>query len=111
MVLYDTRVRSYLGRRLQQDKPEIIGRALDRVKSDSDAGGLAPRVIFCGEEHAHPLHHLMQLDVVKAVDALDDAPLAIGLEMFYRQHQPALDDYGERAPPSTAWLACPPACF
>ena len=29
----------------------------------------------------------------QAVDALDERPFAIGLEMFYRQHQPALDAF------------------
>jgi hypothetical protein len=30
----------------------------------------------------------MQLEMIKAVDALDERPFAIGLEMFYRLDQP-----------------------
>ena len=35
----------------------------------------------------------MQLELIKAVDSMDERPLAIGLEMFYRQHQQALDAF------------------
>ena len=41
----------------------------------------------------HPLHHLMQYELVRGVNDLDGKPLAIGLEMCYRQHQPALDAF------------------
>ena len=50
-------------------------------------------MIFAAEDHLNPLHHVMQLEMIKAVDALDERPFAIGLEMFYRQHQPALDAF------------------
>ena len=58
-----------------------------------------PRVFFAGEEHTHALHHQLQLELIRAVDALDDAPTLIGLEMCWRQHQPALDAFvfGETA--------------
>jgi len=52
-----------------------------------------PRVFFAGEEHTHKLHHTVQLEMIKAVAALDDAPTLIGLEMCWRQHQPALDAF------------------
>ena len=41
--------------------------------------------------HTNPLHHRMQLELIKAVDSMDERPLAIGLEMFYPQHQQALE--------------------
>jgi uncharacterized iron-regulated protein len=39
------------------------------------------------------LHHAKQLELIKAVNELDDGPLTIGLEMFYRQQQRLLDDF------------------
>ena len=62
-------------------------------RSAVSSGSAEPRVFFAGEEHTHPMHHKMQYELIKAVKELDDAPLAIGLEMFYRQHQPALDAF------------------
>lgn len=52
--------------------------------------GFADRVVCTGEMHTHPLHHRMQFEVIKAVASVTKAktePLAIGLEMFYRQQQ------------------------
>lgn len=52
--------------------------------------GFADRVVCTGEMHTHPLHHRMQFEVIKAVASVTRAktePLAIGLEMFYRQQQ------------------------
>lgn len=53
-------------------------------------GGFAGRVVCAGEMHTHPLHHRMQFEVIKALSGVTKArrePLAIGLEMFYRQQQ------------------------
>ena len=52
-----------------------------------------PRVVFAGEDHTNPAHHAAQRERAKALDALDDAPTLIGLEMCYRQQQPALDEF------------------
>lgn len=92
-VLYDTRSGSFL----PPEPRRFVGTALQRCCTGSQCeaagqGGEA-RVIFAAEDHQNPLHHMMQLEIIKAVDALDDRPLAIGLEMFYRQHQPALDQF------------------
>ena len=57
------------------------------------SGSSGARVFFAGEEHSHPLHHAFQLELIKAVDAIDAAPTLIGLEMCWRQHQPALDAF------------------
>ena len=86
-VLYDTRSSSFL--------PATPERYLKDALAAAGAhdGSPLPRVIFAGEEHTHRLHHAIQLDVIKAVDALDDAPTFIGLEMCWRQHQPALDAF------------------
>lgn len=53
-------------------------------------GGFTGRVVCAGEMHTHPLHHRMQFEVIKALSGVTKAtrePLAIGLEMFYRQQQ------------------------
>jgi uncharacterized iron-regulated protein len=48
------------------------------------------RLVFMGELHDHPGHHMAQLQVIRA---LHDAgvPVAIGLEMFRTDSQKALD--------------------
>ncbi len=85
-IIYDTRVGSYL----PADPSRFIGSALAKgVPASEDA----PSVIFAGETHTHPLHHLMQYEVIRGVNALDEQPVAIGLEMCYRQHQQALDNF------------------
>ena len=81
-VLFDTRAKSFV----PADPQRHLRQALERSSG-------TPKVIFAGEEHAHPMHHAMQLEVIKAARSLDDSPLCIGLEMFYRQHQPALDAF------------------
>ena len=85
-VVYDTQSGSFL----PADPENHLAVALGRRAANERP----PRVIFAGEEHTHPMHHALQLDIIKAAYALDDAPLAIGLEMFYRKvHQPALDEF------------------
>ena len=80
-LLYDTRSALFM----PADPQRRLRTALD--------GGNVPRVFFAGEEHTHRLHHAMQLELIKAVDGLDGAPTLIGLEMCYRQQQPALDAF------------------
>ena len=48
------------------------------------------QVIFIGEYHDHIGHHEAQLAIIDALDD-DPTPLAIGLEMFRSESQPALD--------------------
>jgi uncharacterized iron-regulated protein len=50
----------------------------------------ANRVVLVGEEHTNPEHHRAQLEVIRAL-ADAGATIAIGLEMFRRDSQPALD--------------------
>lgn len=64
----------------------------DRLR-DADGAIAGSRVIFAGEEHSSAAHHSFQLDLVRFVDGLDDAPTVIGLEMCYRQQQPFLDAF------------------
>ena len=48
------------------------------------------QVIFVGELHDHIGHHAAQLSIIDALDE-DGRPLAIGLEMFRKDHQENLD--------------------
>jgi uncharacterized iron-regulated protein len=79
-----------------QDTREGTALAVDPrryLRAALQRSGLAPRVVFAGEVHPDPLHHQIQLEMIKAVRELDDKPLLIGLEMFYRQQQRALDEF------------------
>ena len=52
------------------------------------------RIIYVGEEHDSYAHHVAQLDVIRGLFK-EDRRLAIGMEMFPRPSQKALDDYIE----------------
>lgn len=52
------------------------------------------QVIFIGELHDNLGHHRAQLSIIEALQD-DDAPLAIGLEMFRSDSQPELDEWSE----------------
>ena len=49
-------------------------------------------VIGVSESHDNELHHRVQLEVIKAVHARDES-LAVGMEMFQRPFQDAVDRY------------------
>ena len=49
------------------------------------------QVVFVGELHDHPGHHAAQLAIIEALATEKDRPLVIGLEMFRRDSQEALD--------------------
>lgn len=51
------------------------------------------QVVFVGELHDHVGHHAAQLAIIEALAAADDRPLVIGLEMFRRDSQQALDQW------------------
>lgn len=59
---------------------EIIGRVNDK------------KVIYVGEQHDRYEHHVAQLEVIKGLFRKDPR-LAIGMEMFQRPFQNALNDY------------------
>lgn len=50
------------------------------------------RVVLIGEEHDKPHHHQAQLQLIKALEAAG-AKVAVGLEMFRSDSQPALDQW------------------
>mmetsp|Transcript_11170 Transcript_11170/g.19080 ORF Transcript_11170/g.19080 Transcript_11170/m.19080 type:complete len:379 (-) Transcript_11170:209-1345(-) len=79
--IFDTRIGSYLPPKPKQILPR-------HLTSEED------RLIFVGENHSNPLHHRIQLDIIKALYESDSSrPLAIGFEHFYRQHQRILDSF------------------
>jgi uncharacterized iron-regulated protein len=53
----------------------------DAVRSD---------VIVIGEIHGNPRHHVLQLEVIRALHE-SDTPMIIGMEMFRQSHQKDLD--------------------
>ena len=64
--------------------PEAID--IDRLKQND--------VIYLGENHNSPEHHVRQLEIIKQLHRSNDEPnLAIALEMFQRPFQPVLDRY------------------
>ena len=62
--------------------------SLDRIIDDI----ADKKVIYIGEIHNRYEHHLVQLYIIEALHKRG-IPLAIGMEMFERQQQQALDDY------------------
>jgi uncharacterized iron-regulated protein len=67
---------------LNQEKELLMTQALAKLKKN--------RIILVGEHHSNKQHHRAQLSVIQA---LNDAGLqvAVGLEMFRKDSQPALD--------------------
>ncbi|RUM67150.1 MAG: hypothetical protein DSZ03_00115, partial [Sulfurimonas sp.] len=50
------------------------------------------KVVFVGEAHTTYVHHVNQLEIIKALHR-QGKKVAIGMEMFQRKFQPVLDDY------------------
>ena len=63
----------------------------------------AAQVIFIGELHDHRGHHQAQLSIIRAL-AADSQPLAIGLEMFRKDSQAALDRWSGGTYPSERFV-------
>ena len=59
----------------------------------SITGRLADKkIVYVGEEHDKFAHHLVQLEIIRALHR-QSPRIAIGMEMFQRPFQKALDDY------------------
>lgn len=73
---------------------EILdGATREPVEPGEFFGRLAEaRVVAVGEDHDSVLHHDAQLAVIRAVDGLGGRT-GVGMEMFERRFQSALDDY------------------
>jgi uncharacterized iron-regulated protein len=51
------------------------------------------QVIFIGEHHDNPHHHMNQLQVIRELHEIAESPMAIGLEMFETSDQEILDQW------------------
>ncbi len=60
----------------------------------------AAQVILVAEEHANPMFHAVQQDVLERVAALAPATTAMGIEWLPRSADKALADFLNRSPPS-----------
>lgn len=52
------------------------------------------RVIYVGENHIDPVHHQIQLDIIRAL-AQERPDVSVGMEMFDRSYQPILDQWSD----------------
>ena len=60
---------------------------------DHHRGKLFDRCIIAGEIHDRPRTHAAQLAVLQSAIKLDERPLVVGFEQFYRAHNPFLNSY------------------
>lgn len=74
LMLYDLRTQQTIG----------ATQAMDALQSN--------RLVLVGEHHTDPAHHEAQLQVIQALNA-QSVPLSIGLEMFRKDDQAALDQW------------------
>lgn len=72
--------------------PAGIATGSTRTFDEVVAGLLDKRLVYIGEGHTNYEDHLLQLEIIRALHA-HDPRLAIGMEMFPRQNQAALDRY------------------
>jgi len=77
---------------LLDQPPQAVTVAKTQSFADIVSQLLAARVIYVGEGHTTYEDHLLQLRIIRAIHQ-QDPKLAIGMEMFNRSAQPALDDY------------------
>ncbi len=61
-------------------------------------------VIFVGEVHNNPEHHLIQVQLLQALAAGSASPPAVGMEFFDTTRQPALDRFMDGDLDETAFL-------
>lgn len=76
---------------LRQDAVAVDLSAL-RTLADVIAGAADKKIIYVGEYHDRYAHHDVQLQVVRELHQRDPR-LTVGMEMFQRPFQQALDDY------------------
>ena len=51
------------------------------------------RVVYIGETHDNPASHRLELEVLKSLSEIHPERQALGMEMFVRSQQPALDNW------------------
>ena len=50
------------------------------------------RIVYVGEQHNHPDHHRIQLQIIEALHR-DHSDISVGMEMFDFTYQPVLDEW------------------
>lgn len=74
-----------------ENKVQIIKVGAEKISFQNLIDDISnARIIFIGESHDNKLHHMTQLDIIKALHERK-YPLAIGLEMFMEKDQKILD--------------------
>jgi aminopeptidase N len=78
-------------RRVKEDPPVVDLSTLETLTGMSHQ--LAPKkIVYVGEEHDKFSHHRVQLEILRALYR-QNPKVAVGMEMFQRPFQNALDDY------------------
>lgn len=77
---------------VQREQPAAIEVSAVKALPDVIEGAAKKRIIYVGEYHDKPAHHEVQLQVIKGIYKKNKLT-AIGMEMFERPFQKALDDY------------------
>ncbi len=77
---------------LSRPAPAVVRPGKKETLDDIFAELLKSRVIFVGEQHDRFAHHMNQLQVIKKLHAAG-AKFGVGMEMFQKPYQPAIDDY------------------
>jgi uncharacterized iron-regulated protein len=72
---------------------EIIHLPTGKLVNEKELMAVAgdARVVYIGETHDNPASHRMELEVLKSLSEIHPQKLALGMEMFVRSQQPALD--------------------
>ena len=68
-----------------------------------DQVGTTRRLIFIGEVHNNPEHHLIQVQILQALMSRY-APLTVAMEFFNKTQQPVLDQYMDGSTTETVFL-------
>ena len=77
---------------LSRPAPAVVKPGEKKTLDDIFAELLKNRVIFVGEQHDRFAHHINQLQVIKKLHAAG-VKFGVGMEMFQKPYQPAIDDY------------------
>ncbi len=77
---------------LSRPAPVVVKPGKNETLDDIFAELLKSRVIFVGEQHDRFAHHLNQLQVIKMLHAAGEK-IGVGMEMFQKPYQSAVDDY------------------
>lgn len=73
---------------------KVVAKSTNKVLTYGELVDELSRVdlVFVGEQHDNVLHHQMQLQIIKSLFAVDEN-LGVGMEMFQRPYQSAVDRY------------------